>query len=330
MTALRSSCDTADELIVSFRAAKVHDTLALLYWQTSAQPPMTSNSVSTRYLIPLLFVFLWSTGFIGAKYGLPYAEPFTFLFVRMLIAASLLYIIAIVLRQQWPVNLRDYFNVGLVGVLIHGVYLGGVFFAISRGVDAGLSALIVSLQPLVTVILAAAFLSEPVTRWKTAGIVAGFAGVLLVLTGTGLRADGAEPVGLLFCVFSLLGISIGTIYQKRYCTGIALLPGVCTQYTANVLFLLVLCLAFESMQIQWTGDFIFALSWLIIVLSLGAVLLLMWLIQRGDAGQVASLFYLVPPFAAAEAWLLFNEQMSGLAIAGMLLCVAGVAMVLKS
>lgn len=291
---------------------------------------MTSDTLSTKYLIPLLFVFLWSTGFIGAKYGLPYAEPFTFLFVRMLIAASLLFIVAILLRQTWPVKLRDYFNVALVGVLIHGVYLGGVFFAISRGVDAGMSALIVSLQPLVTVILAAAFLAEPVTKAKTAGIAAGFAGVFLVLYGRGIGAADSAPLGLLFCVFSLIAISIGTIYQKRYCTDIALLPNVCIQYTANVIFLLLLCLKFETMQIQWTGEFIFALSWLVIILSLGAVMLLMWLIQRGDAGQVASLFYLVPPFAAVEAWLLFNEQMTSISIAGMLLCVAGVAIVLKN
>ncbi len=291
---------------------------------------MTSDTLSIKYLIPLLFVFLWSTGFIGAKYGLPYAEPFTFLFVRMLIAASLLFIVAILLRQTWPVKLRDYFNVALVGVLIHGVYLGGVFFAISRGVDAGMSALIVSLQPLITVILAAVLLSEPVTKAKTAGIAAGFTGVFLVLYGRGISAADSAPLGLLFCVFSLIGISIGTIYQKRYCTGIALLPGVCIQYTANVIFLLLLCLKFETMQIQWTGEFIFALSWLVIILSLGAVMLLMWLIQRGDAGQVASLFYLVPPFAAVEAWLLFNEQMTSISIAGMLLCVAGVAIVLKN
>ncbi len=290
---------------------------------------MPSDTLSTKFLIPLLFVFLWSTGFIGAKFGLPYAEPFTFLFVRMVIAASLLFLIALVMREPWPVRLRDYANVSLVGVLIHGVYLGGVFFAISKGVDAGLSALIVSLQPLVTVILAALFLTEPVTKWKSAGIAAGFLGVLMVVFGRGTNTTGAIPLGLLFCVFSLLGISIGTIYQKRYCTGIALLPGVCIQYTANVLFLLVICLQFETMQIQWTGNFIFALTWLVIVLSLGAVLLLMWLIQRGNAGQVASLFYLVPPFAAVEAWLLFNEQMSAVSVVGMLFCVAGVAMVLR-
>ncbi|MEM7257421.1 MAG: DMT family transporter [Pseudomonadota bacterium] len=291
---------------------------------------MATNSLTTRYLIPLLFVFLWSTGFIGAKYGLPYAEPFTFLFVRMAIAASLLFTIALFLRVPWPEKLLDYGHVSVVGILIHGVYLGGVFYAISIGIDAGLSALIVSLQPLVTVILAAWWLSESVTGLKIAGIVAGLIGVLMVVFDGGLTFKHTVPAGLLACVFSLLAISVGTVYQKRFCSNIALLPAVCIQFTANTVFLLIPAYHLETMQIAWAGDFIFALSWLILALSLGAVLLLMWLIQRGNAGEVASLFYLVPPFAALEAWLLFNETLSGVALVGMAFCVVGVALVVRT
>lgn len=290
---------------------------------------MKSSITLANSLIPLLFVFLWSTGFIGAKYGLPYAEPFTFLFVRMVIAAGLLYSMVLVLREPWPARFRDYAHAALVGVLIHGVYLGGVFYAISIGVNAGTSALVVSLQPLLTVALAAVFLNEKITIPKICGIVAGLAGVILVVSDRASGAGQIIPVGLMFCVFSLLGISIGTIYQKRYCTGIALLPGVCIQYTANCIFLLIIATRFETMQIQWNSEFIFAMSWLVLALSLGAVFLLMWLIKRGDAGQVASLFYLVPPFTAIEAWLLFGETLSWVAVVGMFLCALGVSLVIR-
>lgn len=281
-------------------------------------------------LIPLLFVFLWSTGFISAKFGLPYAEPFTFLFIRMLIASALLFVATFFIKSLWPARLIDYLHVAIVGVLIHGVYLGGVFFAISRGLDAGISALIVSLQPLLTVMLAITYLNETLNRKKTIGIALGLVGVVVVISARGVGTDQIIPTGLLFCTFSLIGISAGTIYQKKFCGNLGLLPAVCIQYVATALFLLPIVLTFETMKIDWDIHFIFALSWLVLVLSLGAVILLMVLIERGDASQVAGLFYLVPPFTAVEAWLLFNEQLSAIAIAGIGLCVWGVALVIRS
>lgn len=291
---------------------------------------MQQTKFYSAVLIPLLFVFLWSTGFIGAKYGLPYAEPFTFLFVRMVIASALLYAATLFTRAQWPTRLVDYLHVAVVGICIHGVYLGGVFFAISRGLDAGISALIVSLQPLITVMLAITFLNETLDRRKALGIVIGLVGVVIVIMARGVGTDRIIPIGLLFCTFSLIGISAGTVYQKRFCKNISLLPAVCIQYLATAFFLLPAATTFETMQIQWNGHFIFALAWLVLVLSLGAVILLMLLIERGDASQVAGLFYLVPPFTAVEAWLLFNEQMSATAVFGIVLCVLGVALVIRS
>ena len=291
---------------------------------------MRLSTIATNFLIPLLFVFLWSTGFIGAKYGLPYAEPFTFLFIRMVIAAALLYLITWYTGARWPVRTQDYLHMAIVGMLIHGIYLGGVFFAISRGMDAGISALIVSLQPLVTVALAAVFLSEPLNRYKIAGVLIGLAGVVMVITARGIGNESILPIGLLSCTLSLIAIAIGTIYQKKYCHNFSLLPAVCVQYTATAFLLLPGIYYFETMQIDWNGHFIFAMAWLVLVLSLGAVILLMQLIQRGNASQVASLFYLVPPFTAVEAWLLFNEQLSGIAILGIALCVIGVALVVRS
>lgn len=248
----------------------------------------------------------------------------------MAIAATLLFFIALIIREPWPHRLFDYFHIAVVGILIHGVYLGGVFYAISVGVNAGLSALIVSLQPLVTVLLAALFLAESVTVPKLTGIALGLAGVSMVIFDDGLNLSHIVPLGIAACIVSLLAISTGTVYQKRFCSDIALLPSVCVQFTANTIFMLSLAYPFETMQIIWTPDFVFALSWLVLVLSLGAVLLLMWLIKRGDAGRVASLFYLVPPFAAVEAWWLFNETLSEIALFGMALCVVGVAVVIRS
>lgn len=291
---------------------------------------MPANRLSSSLLVPLLFVFLWSTGFIGAKYGLPYAEPVTFLLIRMIIAATLIYALIVVTRTDWPVELMTYIHVSIVGILIHGVYLGGVFFAISRGLDAGISALIVSLQPLATVILAVAFLNESLDLRKMTGIAFGLIGVLTVVLSSGISTGNLVPVGLLFCVFSLIGISVGTIYQKKYCSNVSLLPAVFIQYIANAIFLLPVAVRFETMVIDWSIHFIFALAWLVLVLSLGAVVLLMWLIRRGDASQVASLFYLVPPFAAIEAWLLFDEQLTVTGILGIALCVFGVALVIRT
>ncbi len=279
-------------------------------------------------LIPLLFVFLWSTGFIGSKWGSPYAEPATFLLVRMIITASILLLFLPINRRQWPTKPVDYLHSALVGILIHGVYLGGVFKAIHMGVDAGLSALVVCLQPVLTVVLAALFLSESLGLAKILGVITGFVGAVLVVTQTSTPMFELTG-GLLFCLLSLIGITVGTLYQKRFCTGVALIPGVTIQYIGTILFLAPLAYTFESMHIEWAPDFIFALVWLVLVLSLGAVALLMLLIDRGEAGKVASLFYLVPPLVAVEAWYLFDEELTPLALVGIVITAVGVMLVMQ-
>lgn len=281
-------------------------------------------------LIPLLFVALWSTGFIGSKLGLPDAEPFTFLLIRMVAVAVLLGLVFIFLDVRWPNQRTMYLHIAVVGILIHGVYLGGVFSAIYRGVDAGLAAVIVGLQPLVTVMLSAIYLGEPVGRQKIIGMLVGLAGIAIVIGDRGIGITGVDAIGLGFCIASLIAIASGTIYQKRWCTSVDLLPGLFIQYIATCGFFLVLALAFETREVNWSPTFIFALTWLVLVLSIGAVLLLMWLIRHGEAGKVASLFYLVPPFVAVEAWLLFDEQLSLIAMGGIALCVVGVAVVLNT
>ena len=286
----------------------------------------------TRFAIPLLFVFLWSTGFIFSKLGLPYAEPLGFLALRFSIAAVLLILLIAIARpagNTWQtLGIRDVCHSAVAGILLQAIYLGGVFSSIAIGTSAGLSALIVGLQPLLTVILATLWLKESFTLQKIAGILLGLAGVTLVILERG-QLDGTVSIaGLLLCIAALLAITTGSVYQKRFCTGIPLLPSVTVQYIASVLFLFPLALALESLTFIWTPVFVFTLTWLILALSLGAVFILMWLIKQGEAGRVATLFYLVPPVVALEAWVLFNEKISMVLLLGTVMCIAGVAVVM--
>ncbi|MBK8908390.1 MAG: EamA family transporter [Rhodospirillales bacterium] len=278
---------------------------------------------------PAVFVVLWSTGFIGAKLGLPYAPPFTFLVLRFAIAAVLLAAVAAVAGAPWPRTWADVGNAALVGVLIHAVYIGGVFSAIHRGMPAGVASLIVGLQPVLTAVLARPYLGERVTAKQWAGLVIGLAGVILVVANK-LQFEQGHIVGVLFTLGSLLGITIATLHQKRHGAGMDLRSGAAIQFAAATIAMAIPALLFETMTVQWTGEFIFALGWLVLVLSLGAVTLLYGIIRRGAAAKVASLFYLVPPVTALIAYFLFGETLGPMAIAGMAMAVAGVALVTRS
>lgn len=274
---------------------------------------------------PLLFVVLWSTGFIGARLGLPYAEPLTFLALRMACAALLLAVVAVLMGAPWP---RDRWMVGHVavaGVLIQAVYLGGVFSAIATGMPVGLTALLMGLQPLLTALVAARWLGERATRQQWLGLALGLVGVALVLSG---RLSGTvTAAGLALCALALCGLTLGTLYQKRYCAALDLRSGGAIQYTAAAAVMALGAMLWETGHIEWSGEFIVALVWLILVLSVGAIGLLYGLLRRGAAAKVASLFYLTPPFAAVFAYLLFDEALGPLAIAGMVVATLGVALV---
>ncbi|MCW8886262.1 MAG: DMT family transporter [Motiliproteus sp.] len=281
-------------------------------------------------LMPLLFVWLWSTGFIGAKYGLPYAEPFTLLLYRMLATLLLLAGLALWLKPLWPRQPSAILHTAVTGLLIHGLYLGGVFYAINGEMPAGLVSLIVGLQPLITAVAAVAFLREGVSIRQWLGLMLGLAGVALVLLEKlgGIAEVPAFPLWtLIWCVISLLAISIGTVYQKRFGQGVDLIPGTFIQYCSASLFFAIGAFAFETREVSWQIEFLLAMGWLILGLSIGAILLLMRLIKLGAASQVASLFYLVPPVTALEAYLLFDERLGAVAMAGGLLTVLGVALV---
>ncbi len=278
-------------------------------------------------LAPALFVLLWSTGFIGAKWGLPYAEPATFLMVRFAIVSAMLGVAVLALRVPMPPRGVDYLHLAVTGTLVHGVYLGGVFAAIGVGVNAGVAALIVGLQPLLTAIVVGPLLGERIRAGQWAGFVAGAVGVYLVVRHR-FSLEGQDLLGLGLCVAALGGITLGTVYQKRYCTSIDLRSGSLVQFVAATLFVALFAFALETRQIDWHPQFIFAMAWLCIVLSLGAISLLLWLIRRGAASHIASLFYLVPPLVALEAWLLFGETLDAAAMLGMGLCAIGVWLVL--
>jgi drug/metabolite transporter (DMT)-like permease len=281
--------------------------------------------------MPGVFVLLWSTGFIGAKYGLPYAEPFTFLVLRFVIVIALLGAVVVASRATFPADPKLWLHLGVSGLLVHAMYLGGVFGAIRHGVPSGLVALVAGLQPLLTAAVVGPLLGETVAPRQWFGLTLGLAGVAMVLSTrlTGVSFDGFGWDGMVFAVIALLAITGGTLYQKRFCTGMDLRTGTLIQYIAALAALGPVALATETMVIQWTLPFVLALGWLVLVLSLGAISLLMTLIRLGEAAKVASFFYLVPPVTALLAWVLFDEVLTPLALCGMAATAIGVALVVR-
>lgn len=296
---------------------------------TAAQAPATRTIFAT--LSPFLFVLLWSTGFIGARFGLPFIEPFTFLALRFAIAATLLALIALALRAPWPRRPAQLGKIAVTGLLLHAGYLGGVFFAVDRGMTAGLSALIVSLQPVLTTVIAQRVLGERVSSRQWAGLALGLVGVALVvgekLLASGVAAPAVTAATLGACLVALVSTTLGTLYQKRHGADMPLLSGTALQYVAAGALMLPLALLFETRVISWAPPLIFALVWLVLVLSLGAILLLMLLLRVNSSARVASLFYLVPPATAIEAFLLFGEQLGPMALLGLVVASFGVALV---
>lgn len=283
--------------------------------------------------MPAVFVLLWSTGFIGAKFGLPYAEPFTFLFIRFVLTLLLLIPLALLMRIPWPSSPRLWTHIAISGFLVHGAYLGGVFYGIYLGMPAGLAALLVGVQPLITAVFAGPLLGERLSSRQWLGLGLGLIGISLVL---GSKLDIGESlfdgfgISALLCVTAaLLGISLGTLYQKRYCTTMPLLSGAVIQYLAASMLLGSGALLFETRQVEWSSTFVFTLAWLVLILSIAAILLLMALIKKGEASRVASLFYLVPPVTALQAWWLFDERLPLLGLVGMLVAITGVVMVIR-
>jgi len=294
---------------------------------------MTDSSIAaptaTRHTflspIPLFFVFLWSTGFIVAKFGLPYAPPLTFLLLRFAGVLAILIPLILLLRAPWPRG--KMLHIAVAGILLHAGYLAGVWCAIKLGTPAGLTALIVGMQPILTA-MAAPLVGERVRPRQWLGLMFGIAGVALVVAAK-MTLVGLGWPALALCVGALCSITAGTLYQKRYCPQFDLRVGTVIQFAASGVVVLPFAVAFEGLTpelaaVNWTPSFIGALLWSVLALSIGAIFLLFALIRRSDATQVTSLLYLTPPTTAVMAWLMFGEAFSTLGVAGMALAVLGV------
>ncbi|MGH6961539.1 MAG: DMT family transporter [Dongiaceae bacterium] len=289
----------------------------------------TAHRPPWHLLMPPLFVVLWASGFVVTKLGVDVAEPFSFLLYRFVIVAVLLLAIALATRAPWPRHWRFIGHVAVVGVLLQGMYLGGVYTAIDRGIPAGISALIVGVQPIITAVVVGPLLGERVRVRQWLGIILGFLGIGLVLWHK-LSLDIGQLEGVAWNIVGLVGITAATLYQKRYCSQMDWRSGGVIQYgaAAVVTFAMTLVMG-ETGTIDWSREIVIAYAWLILVLSIGAVSLLGWLIRRGEASRVAGMFYLVPPAAALGSWLLFGETLGPLALLGMAVTVFGVALVAR-
>ncbi len=294
----------------------------------SASAPPADPAQRWAWAFPGLFVVLWGTGFIGAKLGLPYAEPATFLSLRYLFVLAILVPLCWIGSAPWPATRAETGHMAFAGMLLQAGYLGGVFFSIHHGMPAGVSALIAGIQPILTAVLSARMLGERTNLHQWIGLVLGVAGVALVVREKYVF-EGVDMAAVLLSVVALVSITLGTVWQKRFCPTVDLRTGAAIQFSAALLLLGPVALFVESHQVRWTGEFIFALGYLVVVLSLGAVLLLFWLIRHGAATKVASLMYLVPPCTALIAWPLFGETYTLFSAAGMALAVIAVWLVTK-
>ena len=285
--------------------------------------PLVFSSVAT------LFIFLWASGFVAAKYGLPYAEPFTLMATRFAVGAAILVPACFVLKASWPKTLRETTHILVAGFGVQTVYLIGVYYGIWLGISTGVTALVVGLQPLLTGVLAGFVLRETVTPRNWGGLALGFIGLGLVVWDR-VTSPTDAIWGLVMLMLGLAGITLGTLYQKKYCGPFDVRSGVALQNVMSCIVMLVLAMTFESMIIDWTREFIFAVLWSAVGLSVFAICLYYWLVQRGAATRITSLIYLSPPTTAVMGWGIFGEILSWQAIVGMVVAMAGVAMAMRN
>jgi drug/metabolite transporter (DMT)-like permease len=277
---------------------------------------------------PTLFVLLWSTGFVGAKYGLPYADPFIFLAIRILIASILLFALAKAMRMPVRIGRGAIARSGLIGFFLHACYLGGVFYSIAQGLPAGVAAVVTSLQPVLVSVFAVKVLGEQLRLRQVIGLLIGLIGVILVL---GPSIDAQIPAPAIIAILTaLIGSTSATLLQKKMGSDIPLLSGTAYQYLFSGCILGIIALATHETTINWTLRFTVAFIWLILVLSVGAILLLLWLLNSGSAAKVSSLFYLVPPATAIEAFFLFGEKVNTQGFLGIGITALGVWVVMRS
>jgi drug/metabolite transporter (DMT)-like permease len=282
---------------------------------------------------PLTFAFLWSSGFIAAKYAVPDAEPFTFLIARFGSTVLILTLIALASRAPWPTTGVEAGHSMAAGMLLHGGYLGGVWWAVAHGLPAGIAGLFSAVQPLLTALLAGPLLGELVTRRQWVGIVAGFVGIVLVLApslaavGRAAIAEVAWP--MIVNLAAVVSLTFGTFYQKRFVATADLRTGTCLQFIGALAIVTPLALATETLRFDISPTLLAALAWSVLVMSIAAIVLLMLMIRHGEVSRIATLIYLVPPMTALEAYVLFGEQLSPVQIAGMAIAAIGVWLAMR-
>ncbi|NDE70870.1 MAG: DMT family transporter [Actinobacteria bacterium] len=292
---------------------------------------MSSNQQqSLERVAPAIFVALWSTGFVVARYATTDAGPLTFLCVRMFLAAGLLWLIATALRAP-RMTRSDWSAATIVGVFMHAIYLGGVFVAINLGLPSGLSALIAGLHPVATSVAARVFLREQLSRKQIVGVFLGLVGVCAVVVEKLEAVDGGVTTGAMIAMMvSILGLTVGTLVQRALGKEMPLLRGTATQYLASGVVLAVASGVGESWRFEFTKNTVFSMLWAVIVLSLGAVLLMMTLLARHTAARVSSLFFLTPALSTIEGAILFGERLGVLALTGLVIAIFGVRMTMQT
>ena len=281
------------------------------------------------YLVPVIFVLLWSAGFSVAKVGLQYAEPLTLLVWRYFFVIVILIPLYLYLRPPPPVKPIDWFHIAVVGVLVQAVYFGMCWFAFTHGVSAGVLAIIMSLQPILVAILAPALANEQVSWLRWTGLMLGLIGVIVVITARSTIQPPTQ-LGMGLSLLGLLGMTCAVIYEKRFGQNHHPVPSNLIQYCAGLIIVFPMAYLFESMQVQWNIQLIAALLYLVIGTSIAAITLLLAMIRVGEVARVSALMFLVPPFAALFGWLLLEEEMPLLAWAGMAIAALGVILATKS
>ncbi|MFZ9774691.1 MAG: DMT family transporter [Candidatus Nanopelagicaceae bacterium] len=281
---------------------------------------------------PIVFVLLWSTGFVGAKYILPFAEPFVFLTIRYAVATVLLVVIAKAIGESLSLTRDQVWQSISVGVFLQVIYIGGVFYAVHLGVPAGITSAIVSLQPIVVSVLAVKFLGEKIRWVQAGGLILGLLGVSLLLLPkvfTGDFSPSFSGVGILSCFLALSGTTAGYLLQKKSGTDIPFLPGTAVQFAAATVIFALAATFTEEWKVEVTTEFLLALAWIVIALSIGSIFLLFYLLKHDSASSVSSLYYLVPPLTAIEAFVLFREKISPIGLFGMALAALGTILVTR-
>ena len=286
-----------------------------------------------RAITPLIFVLLWSTGFIGAKYILPYAEPFVFLTIRYFFATLILVALAKILKESLKISKAAIKQSMIVAVFLHVIYIGGVFYAVFIDIPAGITAVIVSLQPILVSLLAIPLLGERLSYRQVFGLALGFIGVLFLLSPKLFEGDlstGFSTFGIICCVLALLGTTGGYLLQKKGGADIPFLAGTAVQFATSTIIFAIAAVIFEPLTVDITLEFVLALTWIVVALSIGSIFLLYYLLRRDSASSVSSLYYLVPPLTALQAYFFFDEKIKGIGLIGMVLAALGTLIVTRN